>query len=188
MQVLPDLSEISRQRKGLGLTQAQLATLAGVSQSAVAKIERGKMTPSYEIVRKLFDCLQKQAEKTRPEKTASKVRTKGVRSVPPEATLQAAAEVMRHHGFSQLPVIEGGKNLGHVTESTVAKLILEGRDMRDLASIRVAQVMDPPLPTIDDKAPVSLVAALLQRYAAVLVVKGGEITGIIAKSDLMKLL
>ncbi len=185
---MPDLSEVARQRKTLGLTQSQLANLAGVSQSAVAKIERGKMVPSYEIVRKLLLSLQKQAEKTKPEKTASKVRTKGVRSLSPGATLQAAAEVMRHHGFSQLPVIDSGKNLGHVTEGTVAKLILEGKDMKDLASIRVSQVMDPPLPTIDDEAPVSLVAALLQRYPAVLVVKGGEIVGIIAKSDLMKLL
>jgi predicted transcriptional regulator len=48
--------------------------------------------------------------------------------------------------------------------------------------------METPLPTVDEGAPVSIIAALLQRYPAVLVVRGGEIAGIVAKSDLMKLL
>ncbi len=186
--MLPDLSEISRLRRSLGLTQAQLAALAGVSQSAIAKIERSQMIPSYELAKKLLETLQRQLEKVEPEVVASKVRTRVVYSVTPEATLQEAAEVMRGRGFSQLPVIKDGRNVGNLTEGTIARLILEGKSLKDLAQIRASQVMEAPLPTVDEDAPVSIIAALLQRYPAVLVVRGGEIAGIVAKSDLMKLL
>jgi len=170
------------------MTQAQLASLAGVSQSAIAKIERGQMIPSYELARKLIETLHRQLDKVEPEVSASKVRTKSVYSVTPEATLQEAAEVMRTRGFSQVPVIKDGRNVGNLTEGTIAKLILEGKSLKDLAQIRASEVMDVPLPTVDEGAPVSIIAALLQRYPAVLVVRGGEIEGIVAKSDLMKLL
>jgi len=188
MPVLPDLSEIALRRRNLRLTQTQLAKLAGVSQSAVAKIERGQMMPSYDMARRIFDTLQGQMEKAEPEKTASKVRTRIVHSVSPDTTLQMAAEVMRHHGFSQLPVLKDGRNVGLLTEGTVGNLILEGKTLKEFATMRVSEVMEAPLPTIDDGAPVSIVAALLQRYPAVLVVRSGEVAGIIAKSDLMKLL
>ena len=42
-----ELNEISRLRKQLGLTQAELAKLSGVSQSLIAKLEAGKIEPSY---------------------------------------------------------------------------------------------------------------------------------------------
>lgn len=186
--MLPNLAEISRLRRSIGFTQARLAGLAGVSQSAIAKIERGQMTPSYDLAKKLFETLRLQLEKVEPETVASKVRTRVVHSVSPQATLEEAADVMRHRGFSQLPVTKDGRNMGHVTEGTIAKLILEGKSLKDLAQIRVEEVIEPPLPTVDENAPVGIIAALLQRYPAVLVIKGGEISGIIAKSDLMKLL
>src|SRR5206468_2521660 len=56
------------------------------------------------------------------------------------------------------------------------------------ARIRVEDVMDPPFPQIDAKAPVELAAGLLRHYNAVIVVSRGDITGIVTKSDLMKLL
>lgn len=182
------MEDIARHRKGLGLTQAQLAKLSGVSQSAVAKIERGQMIPSYDLARRVLDALQRKLEQVEPEKIADSVKTKAVHSVSPDVTLQVAAEVMRHHGFSQLPVLKDGKNIGVLTEGTIGRLILEGKDLKDFVTMRVSEVMEAPLPTIDEEAPVSIVAALLQRYPAVLVVDSGEITGIIAKSDLMKLI
>ena len=186
--MLPDLAEIARLRKSMGLTQSQLANLSGVSQSAVAKIERGQMAPSYDLARRILDALNRELGKAEKETSVSKVRTRAVHSIGPEATLQEAAEIMRHHGFSQLPVLRDGKNLGHVTEGTVSRLILSGRKPKDLVSIRAREVMEVPLPTVDTDAPVSVVAALLQHYPAVLVVEDGEIAGIVAKSDLMKLL
>ena len=56
--MLPELDGIPRLRKGLGLTQTALAALAGVSQSTVVKIEKGQMSPSYDIVRRIMNALE----------------------------------------------------------------------------------------------------------------------------------
>jgi len=45
-------------REHRGLTQAVLAERAGVSQAAIAGIERGKREPSVSLLRKLADILQ----------------------------------------------------------------------------------------------------------------------------------
>ena len=50
------------------------------------------------------------------------------------------------------------------------------------------EVMEPAFPQVDSKAPVELAAGLLRHYDAVLVTAKGEVTGIVTKSDLMKLL
>ena len=67
-------------------------------------------------------------------------------------------------------------------------LVLSGRDPKEFARIRVDEVMEPAFPQVDSKAPVELAASLLRHYNAVLVTSKGEVTGIVTKSDLMKLL
>ena len=47
--------------------------------------------------------------------------------------------------------------------------------------------MEPPFPTLDEKAPIALSAGLLQHYSAVLATARGEVQGIVTKSDLLKL-
>jgi len=47
-----DLEALVRLRKRLGLSQRELARISGVSQSLISKIERGKINPSYEAVRR----------------------------------------------------------------------------------------------------------------------------------------
>ena len=50
--MLADLSEIRILRKQHNLTQSQLARLAGVSQSLIAKLEAGLIDPGYANFRK----------------------------------------------------------------------------------------------------------------------------------------
>ena len=64
---------------------------------------------------------------------------------------------------------------------------MAGKTPADFARMRVADAMEPPFPTIDEKAPVSLAAAILQHYGAVLTTSRGEVQGIVTKSDLLKL-
>ena len=49
-----ELDKIKQMRQKLGLTQTQLAKLAGVSQSMITKIERGTIEPSYLIAKKII--------------------------------------------------------------------------------------------------------------------------------------
>ncbi|MBI2079314.1 helix-turn-helix domain-containing protein, partial [Candidatus Micrarchaeota archaeon] len=45
-----DVSKLGSLRRKLGITQKELAKLAGVSQSLIAKIEMGKIDPAYSKV------------------------------------------------------------------------------------------------------------------------------------------
>ena len=56
---MPLLKTIIRRRKVLDLTQAKLAKLAGVSQSLIAKVESGKIDPSYSKVMKILETLDR---------------------------------------------------------------------------------------------------------------------------------
>ena len=53
----PPATDIKRIRKSLDITQTELAVASGVSQSTIAKIERGTMSASYDTVVKLFEAL-----------------------------------------------------------------------------------------------------------------------------------
>ena len=61
--MLPEIDEIQRKRKSLGLTQKELAALVNVSQSLIAKIETKKVNPSYRIVKKIFDTFEELEKK-----------------------------------------------------------------------------------------------------------------------------
>jgi len=186
--MLPDLDEIPRLRKGLGLTQTQLARLAGVSQSAIVKIERKQMNPSYAVVKRIFDQLEAEVKKREKVVLVRDVRSKRVQSVDAKSNLDQAAREMKRHGFSQMPVFKEGRNVGSISDRTINDLIIQGRDPKDFCRIKVEDVMESPFPQIDDYAPVELAASLLRHYSAVLVSGRGEIQGIVTKSDLMKLL
>jgi predicted transcriptional regulator len=186
--MLPDLEEIPRLRRALGLTQTAVARLANVSQSTVVKVEKKQMNPSYDIVRRLMNALN--AEFRRQEKKAlvEQIQSRKVQYVEAKLPLASAVEEMRHWKFSQLPVMHNGHPVGSISDKVINNLILSGRDPKDLARIRVEEVMDPAFPQVDGKAPVELAAGLLRHYDAVLVTAKGEVTGIVTKSDLMKLL
>jgi len=185
--VLPDLGEIPRLRRALGLSQTELASLTGVSQSAIAKIERGQTSPSYQIAKKILDRLDAERKRNEPGATVTDVRTRKVVSVGPAVPLETAVADMRRHKFSQLPVIDGGRSVGSLSERAITNLVMAGKTPADFARMRVSDAMEPPFPTIDEKAPVSLAAAILQHYGAVLTTSRGEVQGIVTKSDLLKL-
>src|SRR6059058_2160741 len=176
--MMPDLEEVPRLRKALGLTQTALARLSNVSQSTIVKIEKKQMNPSYDVVRRVMASLQAELKR----------QTKKVQYVEAKIPLANAVEEMRHWKFSQMPVMHNGHPVGSISDKVVNNLILSGKDPKDLARIRVDEVMEPAFPQVDAKAPVELAASLLRHYSAVLVTAKGEVTGIVTKSDLMKLL
>lgn len=56
--MLPNLDEIGRRRRLLVLSQKELAKISGVSQSMIAKIESGRISPSYQKTKAIFDTLE----------------------------------------------------------------------------------------------------------------------------------
>ena len=188
--LLPLLDEISRRRKEAGLTQSKLAGIAGVSQSIIAKIESGSVDPSYSIVRKLFSALDSlKTESATGEdrvRRAGELMSRGVVWVGKNQLVRDAVTVMRRRGYSQLPVLEAGRSIGSVGEKTVLDKASEGENLQELFRRKVGDVMEPPLPVVNEDTSVDALYGLLQENYAVLVSRGDEIVGILAKSDLLK--
>jgi predicted transcriptional regulator len=181
--MLPAIEIIPERRRKLGLTQSQLADLAGVSQSYIAKLEAGKIEPSYLKVKAIFESLDKLERKK--EVQASSIMTENPVSVQQIVTIQDAIEVMRRNGFSQLPVFDGDKPVGGISERTILDQILNSDDNIPPSRKQVKDIMDDSWPTVAEDAPISLLSNLLKYYPAVLVQRQGRVVGIVTKADIL---
>lgn len=183
--MLPDISEIKRRRMKLGLKQKDLAIASGVSQSLIAKIESGKLNPSYGIAKRIFLALDGYERKE--EIKAKDIMTKHIYFAEKNDTIKNVVKTMRKHGISQLPVISKKRILGSLTEKAIMECIGKTDGGVRLADIKVALVMEESFPTVDENAPLSVIKSLLSYSQAVLVMKSNRAIGIITKSDLFKL-
>jgi predicted transcriptional regulator len=181
--MLPTIEIIPDRRRKLGLTQNQLAELAGVSQSYIAKLEAGKIEPSYLKVKAIFESLDKLERKK--EVQATEIMTEDPIIVQQTATVQDAVEIMRRNGFSQLPVFSGDKPVGGVSERTLLDQMLYNEEGIPANRRLVKDIMEENWPMVAEDAPVSLLSNLLKFYPAVLVQKQGHVVGIITKADLL---
>lgn len=173
---------IREQRRKLGITQQQLARMAGVSQSLIAKIESGRIDAAYSKVKSIIEVLQREGYSK--EKAAKDIMHAGLEGVAASETLHAAAAKMRKFSISQMPVLEGKQVVGSISEHTL--LAHFTADPKKMAGIKVREVMEEAFPTALPLTPISAIAALLRHYPAVLVMEKGNVTGIITKADLLK--
>ena len=184
--MLPETGEIVKKRRALGLTQHQLARLAGVSQSLIAKLEARKIDPSYSKTKAIFNALDLLERKT--ETHAREILHETVLGVQKNALVSEAVRVMTDYGFSQLPVFDGNHPVGSISEKTVLSQVLAGKELEKISSLSVEEIMEEGFPQIGEDAPMALVSGLLQIYPAVLIVSKGKVLGIATKADLLKIL
>jgi len=181
--LLPPIEEIKKKRIRLGISQRKLARTLGISQSIIAKIEAGNVSPSYSVVKRLFDYLES-LEMNRVGK-AKDVMTRDPIFVNSHDKVRDAVNLMLKHGFSQLPVKdEKGFVVGSILEKSITKKILSEEPSK-LFEKEVREVMDEPFPMVSENTPLTLIATLLQYFQAVLVVNHGKVEGIITNSDLI---
>ncbi len=158
------------------LTQKKLAELVGVSQAHIAKIEQGKVDPRLSTVNKILKVLTEGKEvKCRD------LMTKGVLFARPEDNVLKVSEIMVRHAISQMPVMNGRKVVGTVTEESIIR-----RLGSNIANEKVKNIMDPPLPIVSEETSINIIRPLLERRQGVLVTKGKKVIGIITRSDLLK--
>jgi predicted transcriptional regulator len=181
--MLPAIEIIPDRRRKLGLTQNRLAELAGVSQSYIAKLEAGKIEPSYLKVKAIFESLDNLER--RKEVQASEIMTEDPIVVQQTATVQETVEIMRSNGFSQLPVFNGDKPVGGVSERTLLDQMLYNEAGIPASRRLVKNIMEDNWPMVAEDAPLSLLSNLLKYYPAVLVQRQGQVVGIITKADLL---
>ena len=175
-----DIKDIKQIRKKLGLTQVDLAKRADVSQSLVAKIESGRVEPSYTNVRKIFDALSSVEDKS--ELKAADIMVKKIISCKKEDSVASVVAKMRRFQISQMPVMENKQVLGLISESTILDKI-EG----DVKILKAKDVMDEAPPIVGHTTLQRVVAHLLRHFPMVLVAKDGNIVGVITKSDILNM-
>ncbi len=166
----------------LGISQADLAKGAQTSQSFIAKLERGRLNPSYEAVRRVLETLDEQARAEEPR--ARELMQKDPSIVRPGERVADALQRMKHEGFSQLPVLDRGRSVGSISESLLLDLIERGEEIATLKRGPVRDIMGPTFPSIDPDTRRRVLIELLHDHPMVLVVEAGQVAGVVTKSDL----
>ena len=169
-----DITKLKEIRTKLGATQKQFAQIAGVSQSLIAKIESGRLDPSYSNAVKIeqaIDLLRK-----KKEKEAREIMTKKTITACPGEKAEKIVKIMTKHNISQGPVIEKGNIIGLVTEGSI--LEKKGKTASE------NMIESPPI--VSGNAKISVIRALLEFYPIVVVKEKGRLAGVITKADLIK--
>jgi predicted transcriptional regulator len=176
-----ELEDIRMLRKRFGLTQAELAKQSGVSQSLIAKVESGRIEPTYTKVKKIFEVLSSINLDTGLK--AGDLMVTRIIKCSPQDSVHSVIGKMREYKISQLPVFEAKSVVGVVSESTILdKLSGAGDDLRKLT---VRNVMDECPPIVHIDTPSAVIRHLLRHFPTVIVAKKGIVVGLITKSDLL---
>ena len=174
-----ELKDIKDIRKKFGLSQTDLAKKAGVSQSLIAKVEAGRLDPTYNKAMRIFNALDVLTQKQ--EIKAEDIMTKKIVSVGKESGVHEIIKKMRKYAISQIPIIEDYKILGVLSEATVLDALMEGKK-----DVKAKDIMHDAPPTIGKSASITIVSGLLKFYPMVIVVEQGKILGVITKSDIIR--
>lgn len=167
---------LKKLRTEAGLTQKKLAELASVSQAHIAKIERGKVDPRLSTVNKILEVLSEGKKRK-----CKDIMTKGVLFTKPNHSIFKVSELMVRHAISQMPVLDGSRIVGTITEEGIIRNLSS-----NISEEKVKNIMDPPLPTASEETTIDAIRPLLERHQGVLITRGRELTGIITRSDLLK--
>lgn len=172
-----ELEEVNKIRKKLGMTQAELSRRAGVSQSLIAKIESGRIDPTYTKTKKIFAALSELEKKE--EIKAEQLMTSKLISVSSGTQLKEAIGKMKKFQISQMPVIDDDKLVGMISESTILDALMKSK------ASSLMEVMQEAPPIVSKKTSIQVVSNLLKHYPMVLVSEAGKLVGLITKSDLL---
>ncbi len=182
----PPTTDIRKKRKLLDVTQVELANRSGVSQSTITKVEKGKISASYDTIVKLFETLDQIAEE-RSEIPITDIATKDIVYIQDDCNVHNATEILKETGFSQIPVMKGEVPVGSISERCIFRLVRQGKTMEQLSRMKVSDVMDESFPTISENASMDALSSVLSTSDAVLITRKGKIVGMITRADMLKL-
>jgi len=179
---IPTPEELRRLRLKARLTQRELAKRAGVSQSLIARLERGQVNVRLSTLQRILEVLLKAISE---KETVAQCMKSPVVTVSENDTLEKAIDLMDKHGISQLPVLDkSGKVIGTVYESTLLKAVI--KHGKQVLSEPVKKYLEEPLPQVPPNTPIHAIEELLLVYPAVLVVDSGKLVGIVTKIDVLR--
>lgn len=173
-----DITKLKQMRKQLGLTQTEFARAANVSQSLIAKVEAGNIDPTYSKVQQIFEALDRLSKKK--ELSARDVMAKSIITAKLNDKVVDIVKIMQKKWISQVPVIDGNKIVGLLTEGHLLERMGE-----DVTQLKVKDVMVSPPPIVNEDTKISVLNSLIMFYPILIVAKKGEFVGVVTKSDLL---
>lgn len=117
--------------------------------------------------------------------TARDLMTTGVLTVPPAASVKESARLMRQHEISSLPVVEGEKIVGMITDTDLRnRVIAEAAD----TSRPIADFMTTGVETLDCDALAfdALVMMMKHDFAHLPITSGGRLVGMLTQTNLVR--
>ena len=117
-------------------------------------------------------------------------------TVNPTDTLPEAVQLMKSGGFRRLPVMEGGKLVGIVTDRDCKEAMPSDATSLSiweinylLAKLRIGEIMSKSLVVVQDFMPLKSAAELLLKHqigGLPVVDDGGKLVGILTATDVLK--
>ncbi len=185
--MLPTAKEFRHLRKKAGLTQKELAERAGLSQSLIARIEKGDIDTKLGTARRILDVIRE----SEGSKESRSLEIKDYMVSPviyckAFDPIKRVVALMEENAISQMPVMEGGKPVGSITDTHLVRILAKkgARSSRR----KISSVMSKPLPELDISAPMDRAVHLLTKSPAVLIRNGPHIAGILTKADVLQLM
>lgn len=119
------------------------------------------------------------------------IMTKNIVTAPSDTSIGEAKKIMKEHKFRRLPVVDGGKLVGivtedrleHVSPSATAPLLWQVSYLISHTTLR--DIMEKNVVTIEPEATIEQGAALAQsqKVGSLVVVKDDKVVGIVTTND-----
>jgi CBS domain-containing protein len=120
-------------------------------------------------------------------KSISEVMTRDVRATEPSTTIADAAKTMASEDIGPIPVVEGGRIVGIVTDrDIVVRVVAAGKDPN---STTVGEIASSDMVTVapDDDIDDALTMMAQNQVRRLPVVEGDRLVGIVAQADVARL-
>jgi predicted transcriptional regulator len=121
--MLPNAREFRHLRKKAGLTQKELADKAGFSQSLIARIEKGDIDTRLSTAKKLLEVMKKSETKSPKSLELKDYMISPVMYCRSSDPIKRVVSLMEEDGISQMPVMDGGKAVGSVTDTELVQVL-----------------------------------------------------------------
>ena len=174
-----DISYLKKIRKQLNLTQHKFAKESQVSQSMIAKIESGKLDPTYSYVKKIEKAIENLTK--HHEKEAKDIMHKNIISIAKNEKILNILPLFSKHNISQIPIIENKRLIGLISESS----LINNLD-KNLQNKKAEDIMEESPPIITKNTKIQAILALLKFYPILIIQDSGKLVGIITKADIIK--
>jgi len=184
--MLPTPQEFRFLRKKASLTQKQLADKAGLSQSLIARIEKGDIDTRISTAQRILDVIKNTEPSGEKSLSLRDYMVSPVIYCRSSDPIKRVVALMADQNISQMPVMENGKAVGSIVDTELVQ-ILAKRGARS-SRRKISDVMSKQFPELDVNAPIDKAIELLTKSSAVLITNGPHIAGIVTKADVLRLM